>query len=256
MRYFLILSAWLLIFVGTTFAEPDQNLHNKCLYPTILVTSTGRTHTYGSGVIVKSIKLGSVYHNIFLTCAHVTYDKNPYIIRVYSYKDWSTLEGYRMYSCIFYSTNEQKDLAIGMFISDEKMPTVELDFTTKLYIGTNIFGIGCGIGDEPRLDNGQISAVRIYSGKNPSKFIRSSTYTVPGDSGSGIFHNYKLIGIRQSIRAHDGKPMFSISYATPVEYLQSWDEGAYDFIWRDKEIPKLPYYILDFNRRFMFAQKE
>jgi hypothetical protein len=55
------------IFAG----EPDKDLHEKCLYPSIMLYSTG-VQGAGSGVILKSVKQeDGTYLNLVATCAHI-----------------------------------------------------------------------------------------------------------------------------------------------------------------------------------------
>ncbi len=59
--------------------EPDKTLHNKCIYPTVKVEiaverADGQligSRITGSGVIVRSKKIGETYCNVMLTCNHV-----------------------------------------------------------------------------------------------------------------------------------------------------------------------------------------
>ncbi len=259
MHYIFKLAACFFLVVASlcVATEPDQTLHKKCLYPTILVTPASR-EACGSGFIIKSIKQGSVYHNVFITCAHVADLDEPYVVKLFTYKNWSSLEDKKSFPCVFYAINEVKDLAIGMFITDEEMPTADLDFNTRAYIGTDAFGIGCGVGDEPRIDYGKISGVRINLGRL-KQVMRTTVHTVPGDSGSALFYNYKVIGVRQAIRLVRGSPAFSISYAVPLEHLQTWDKedgNAYDFAWKNKALPRLPYYKLGFIEDFEIIEKK
>jgi hypothetical protein len=245
MLKFIISSLSLLFFCAIISAgEADKTLHSKCLYPTILISS-GDGH--GSGVIVRSEKVDeNNYKNIFISCAHIADDKLDYEVKHFTYEDWSLLKQVKSYPATFYGRNEELDVSIGCFFSDTEMPIAALDFDTKIYIGNEIFRIGCGLGDEPRLDYGKLTW--ITKGKKP--ILRTSILTVPGDSGSPVFHNYKVVGIMISIRVYRNLPVFNISYALPLDRFKIWDEQnnhALDFAWSDKPLPKMPFHYLEFK---------
>jgi S1-C subfamily serine protease len=246
MKNFLISSFALFLFFTSSFAgTPDKELHHKCLYPTIYVGRSDKT-SYGSGVIVRSDKVDDkTYKNVFMSCAHL---ESPnyfdYEVKQVVYENWSDIKETKIYPAFFYGVNRDLDLSIGMFYSEEEMPVAKIDFEPKLFIGNEVFRIGCGLGDEPRLDYGKVTQ---YKKNILKQFIRTSVHTVPGDSGSPLFHEYKLIAIMVSIRSYKNTPVFGISYAIPVERFKVWSKdnnNNLDFAWTNKELPKLPFYYL------------
>lgn len=205
--------------------EPDKTLHNKCIYPTVMITGPGST---GSGTIIRSEKVGDKYHNVVLSCAHI-FSGSRWQIHVPKYKEWSVIDGYDVYSIRPIRTSREKDLSVSLFASDKKMPVAELDFDSKLYIGSEVFRTGFGIGDEMRLDFGKITSLRGRIKNGPIKnTYRMSAYTVPGDSGGPVFHNYKIVAITQAIRSvrrgYQEYPCFGISYSVPLSRFKKWDQ--------------------------------
>jgi S1-C subfamily serine protease len=219
------------------------------LYPSIFIGRSDNT-TYGSGVIVRSEKVGDKYRNVFITCAHICTDSFiDYTVRQFVYENWSELKEVKEYPAVFSSVNHDMDLAMGMFYTNEEMPVAELEFDPKLYIGNEVFRIGCGLGDDPRLDYGKITAVK----KEPRAVFRTSVMTVPGDSGSPLFHNKKVIAIVVSIRVDRNRNalVFNISYAIPLSQFRVWSDNYnhnLDYAWTKKEMPKLPFIYLDFKQ--------
>jgi len=250
-----ILLFLLLLTVPTRcFADtPDLKLHNKCLYPTVMVALEGR-ETGGTGVIVRSTKVGSEWQNVFITAGHVANHPGDFNVHVYEYND-STIRGHLILPCSFYDVNLEQDLAVGVFVSSKKMPTAEIDFDSKLYIGNDVLRIGCGLGDEPRLDVGKVSSVKTRLGRH-SELIRTTIHTLPGDSGSALFNNYKVVGIMIMIRAREGpggtKQLIPLmSYAVPMHRLATWNtqnNNALSFAWNNDEIPRLPIYQIKYMR--------
>jgi hypothetical protein len=139
------------------------------------------------------------------------------------------------------------DIGIGVFFSDHQMAIAELNFEPKIFIGNEIFRIGCGLGDEPRLDYGKLTSYKSF----PKKVFRTSVMTVPGDSGGPLFHENKVIGIIVSIRSLRGQPVFGISQAVPLEMFKKWNEENdqnLDFAWdTTKEMPELQFRYLKFR---------
>ena len=228
--------------------EPDKKLHNKCLYPSIAITSPD-VNAVGSGVIVRSEKVGDVYHNVVLSIAHVFEEKSIHRkVKVWKYKNWSTIDGYDEYDCFVYKKDDKKDLVVVLFVSPHKLSEAELDVSPKLYIGSEVFRLGGGLGDEIRLDYGRITNLNAKI-PNMSDLYRTSVYSVLGDSGGPIFHNYKVVGVVQSIRATRIGPfpvaVFGISYAVPTYSLKKWDEeldNVISFVYdKNKTLPVTPF---------------
>lgn len=237
--------------------DPDEKLHTACLYPTIHVSPENKD-SYGSGVIFRSSKFSeNEYLNVFVTAAHVANSYDQYIVRVFGYENWSSLKGYNQYTAVFYSKDFNRDIAIGMFISEQQMPCAKIDFDTKLYIGTEVFRIGCGLGDDPRLDYGKITSVRSKLGAEECPLYRTSVHTVPGDSGGPLFNKYRVVGIARSVRAWRGNPVFNMSYYVPITCLREWskeDDDAYHFVWEERAFPKMPFWELRFTRDYAITK--
>jgi len=246
---------FLALFCTTSQAnEPDRKLHIKCLYPTIQVFSESKK-SFGSGVIVKSIKISpQEYHNVFITAAHVVDENFFYQVKVFEYEDWSTLIKTHSYKCVFYATEYDRDLAVGMFVTDKAMPVANIDMNYKFYIGSDVFRIGCGLGDEPRLDLGKLTSLRSKLSTTNHWLLRTSIHTTPGDSGGPLFNScYKVIGIARSIRIWNGHVFFNISHYVPITSLKEWSEsekGVYDFVWQNQPLPSIPIWELRFHRDY------
>lgn len=233
--------------------EPDKTLHNKCLYPTVLIEAVDGGNL-GTGTVVRSEKVGDVYHNVAITCAHVLGNPNGYVVSVGVYKNWSNLERYETYHCRIYRIDENKDLAVVLFKSGEQLPTAEIDFNVMLYIGSDIFRIGCGAGDEMRLDFGKITSVKTNMSSLKDVY-RMNIYTVPGDSGSAVFYKYKIVAITQAIRSSrvggGNYPCFGISYAIPISRLKTWNDELNNmlaFVYETKEkMPVMWSFFLKFD---------
>lgn len=227
--------------------EVDKKLHQDCLYPTIYVGRADQSG-YGSGVVVRSDKVkDGLYKNVFITCAHLIDESAiDYEVKQYIYENWSQVKETKSYPAVFFAYQKDMDVAIGVFYSSELMPTAKLDFDPKLFIGNEVFRIGCGLGDDPRLDYGKVTALR----RTPKPSFRTSVMTVPGDSGSPLFHDYKVIGIQVSIRSYRNLPVFSISYTVPLERFKNWNgsnNGDFEFAWSGKALPEMVYRYLQFR---------
>ena len=234
----------------------NESLHEKCLYPTVKVQSIdGRAS--GSGVIIKSKKIKEKqYINVVLTCAHVLLDDMKYNILQGKYQNWSEFVGYeKPTACDVYYKNNFKDIAVLLFLSDKELPTAKLGLKENVYIGNKVFKMGCGgdalFASPPRMDKGIITS--IFNLGNEFKIIRTSAFTVPGDSGGPLYQDNKLIGLIRAIRILNGKVLaYKISFAISIDVITSLDKelnNALSFIYNDEyKTPVIPAYRLQFDR--------
>ncbi len=239
-----------LIFAQPILAgTPDKQLHEKCIYPTVLVFESGNAQ--GTGVIVRSEKHeGDQWLNVVVTAAHVVHDFDKGHISTVEYQDWSRIKpnSRKTYPIYVFDYDSSKDIAILFFLSKKKMPTAEIDLSQKFYIGNEVVGVGCAFADFPRIDFGRISGIN-------NKFLRISMTTIPGDSGGPVFHNYKLIAIKASIRMITVRgflyPIFQYSHHVPITQYVNWNNEAkgLSFVYDTKEsLPKLPALMLEARR--------
>ena len=228
---------------------PDKELHNRCLYPTIKVTLVGQD-SGGTGTIVRSTKIdNNEYENVFITAGHVANRSGSFVIHTYEYKNYSIIESKTIIPCYFYAIDPERDMAIGIFITKKAMPTAEINVNPQLYIGNSVLRIGCGLGDDPRLDEGKISQVSTRISHH-ANMIRTTVHTLPGDSGSALFNENKIVGIMIMIRNLGPQRQFALvpgmSYAVPIQRFLTWSQensNALSFPWDNKEaLPKMPIY--------------
>ncbi len=226
--------------------EPDKDLHNKCIYPTVMIQGTKT----GTGVIIKSVKLSKRdkcnYINYVFTCAHVLVKtpariveskeekpkivpaKYEYVIRVGVYEDWSLIKKIKTYPCEVIHVGITKDIALVSFVTDKKMPVADIDLNPKLYIGNEICRVGCGLGEPFRVDFGKVTSLSKSADRPIARtrnLYRTSIMTMPGDSGGPVYHQNKLIGLAQLIRSmsipsgpfRTNMPVFHVSYVIPIK---------------------------------------
>jgi len=233
----------------------DEPLHRKCLYPTIRITSVDLTQR-SSGVIVRSEKFRDDYHNVVLTCAHcVANDEATYNVDVALYeKDGTTFEKFVSYTAYIYAASPKLDLAVLLFKSRRPMPVAKMDFDRKLCIGNRVMHIGCGSGEDPRMDEGMITSLKGKVSGHPTDVYRTNMHTIFGDSGGPAFYKHKVIGLMQAIRVtrFQGFPTMlpNISMCIPIGTIKTWDAGENNtlrFIYNPQvKMPRLPYRVLDF----------
>lgn len=228
--------------------EPNKILHQRCLYPTVLVFD--EEEGYGSGVIVQSLRISANrYLNVILTCDHVVNCGHHFRVSIPDYKDWSRVKTVRNYPAYIYAGNQEIDMAVLCCITKQRRPVAKMDFTQDLYVGDEVYGVGCALRDSPRLDYGKITQVLT-----PHHW-RTSIFTVPGDSGGPVFSKYKLIGLKQAIAgipfAGISMPLFDMSRVVPVTPLLNWnqkEEGALSFVYKASPAPRLPVLMLNAAR--------
>ena len=146
---------WIILLFGSIAlgGEPNKALHEKCLYPSVMVMNQSKGG-FGSGFIVKSVKKDKNYENYVFTVAHVVNDPFEEIseiadalnptkpikikARVGIYKNWSTLIDFKDYHCDILTANTNKDIALLKFHSEKEMYTVDVDPIPNIFIGDDI----------------------------------------------------------------------------------------------------------------------
>lgn len=253
MRKFLLLT--IALFSTSVFsAELDKKLHEECLYPTIMVCEHP-TGNGGTGTIVRSEKIEeNVYCNVAITCEHIFSAGTTYSVRIPQYENWSKIKGFLQLPAYPYSKSDDFDMGIICFLSQEQMPTAKMNFDEPLFIGSEIFKIGCGLEDIARVDYGKITGMNIFMQESIHDTLRISAYTVTGDSGCSLFHNYEIVGIIVSIRngtSPFAPPYFNIAYAKPIKQFKEWNniaENSVEFIYnKEKSMPVLPSIALKYG---------
>lgn len=254
MNKFLVCFLLISSFSFSLFAdEPDEKLHKQCIYPTVkLEIPPEFGGGGGSGVIIRSVRrtaADSSFTNVVLTVAH-NLSKGPVKVCVPKFKDWSTVTGYDKFPCVVFSASTKYDLAVVLFETPEVMPTAEIDFDPKIYIGSKVFKLGFGISDECRLDRGEITST--HTAEAFTGHLRLNAYTIFGDSGGPSFlsSNYKVIGITKAIRGHHGQALPNFSYVIPVSFFKVWNAETQDSLNFVCDLTKpIPYSVAELVKR-------
>ena len=203
-----------------------------------MIKSLSENNT-GTGFIVRSQKaIENYYINTVISCAHVCEEKIK--IAVPEYKD-SIVVRYKEYKASVISVNTNFDLSVIVFFSDNQLNTTDIDFNTENYIDDDVFSIGCGLGESPRLSKGFISGLSA-----DMVSIRTSISCVPGDSGGPMFKKNKVIGVCVGIKNYNGQIVTDISIFKSIDkIIEILDKNKYFLINKeDKSIPKIFYYSL------------
>jgi hypothetical protein len=230
----------------------ENKLKTKCIYPSICIYNPN-LNSLGSGVVVRSERYENFYYNVAITCQHILNEDeriNPigYFVKIPIFRN-SKIIYYNEYPCVIYERNKEYDLAIIVFLSNESMDCAEIDFNCNLDLDDKIMKIGYGLGDDLRIDHGNITSI---SGKlNEHKNLyRMNAFAIFGDSGGPVFYNYKLVGITNGIRSLGQNCLFNISFASSIKNLKNWQKelNNIEFVYnKNKELPSMPVYILEFN---------
>jgi S1-C subfamily serine protease len=225
-------------------AQPDEKLHNQCLYPTVMVVDE-KEGSSGTGFIVRSIKTKKKYRNTLITAYHVIESDGPFQVICTKYKNWSEIDKEAKFPIYVCNINQKNDLAIAVFESDEAMPTCQLDFDHKLFINTKVCRVGFGMMDDARIDFGAITQPKTLRPESFAETIRTNVYSVYGDSGGPLFYNYKVIGVCRAVRNHKDQLMNKQSYFTDIKKFIEWDNEVDNSLsplyTNDKPLPVLPY---------------
>lgn len=233
---------WLFLASSVFSDEPDKSLHEKCLYPSVMISMQGGS---GSGVIVRSEKSGLLYRNIVISAAHIfDSDHDEFFVKIAKWKNWSDLEELKEYAGKIYVVDKKLDLSVIAFETPYELPCVDFGFDEELFIGSEIMRIGCGLGDPMRVDFGKLTSTNGAIVPDV-RSLRTNIFTVPGDSGGGVFHKNKLIGLMQAIRNTQHGICYNISFVVPVGHIKTWSarlNNSIDFTFdKTKSLPVLVY---------------
>ena len=229
-------------------AETNEKLYTNCLKPTVLFTTRDKKYV-GSGVLVRSDLVNSKYHNVVITCNHCARHSPYNLVQVPKYNSKQELTGYTNYNATVYARVKNYDLAIILFESDVVLPVAQLEMNPKLVIGSKILRVGYGLGDDPRLDRGEITSVKTLDPDFFRGYYRTNVYTVYGDSGGPLFNKkYNVIGIAHGIRCASGHDLFQQSYYIPTQWLKTWDDeinNTVSFVYnKDAKMPVMSFFFM------------
>lgn len=231
----------------------DKTLHEKVVFPTVRVSATN-TPQKSSGVIVRSDKVGNMYHNVVLTCAHCVGDEDAiYQTEVAKYEDGS-FTGWEAYPTIIYDADFECDLAVLLFKSKDKVDVATIAFGVRPYIGTEVCHVGCALNDDPRLEKGIVNSLNGKVRPHPQAVYRTTMYSLPGDSGGPVYFQDRMIGLIQAIKvtSFKGLPTMvnGVSLCIPIDSVKTWDarqNQALRFIYTHKvPLPVQPYAELEY----------
>ena len=228
----------LLVLLFSYIPEPKKILFEKCIKPVVMIKSVIDTST-GTGFVVRSQKaINDFYINTVISCAHVCTQKMKIAIPVYNN---SSVKKYEEYDAKLLYFNNNLDLSVLIFFSEKKMSTVDIEMNDDSWIDDDVCIIGCGLGESPRLSKGYISGI-----SEETESIRTSISCVPGDSGSPLFKNNKVIGVCLGIKNYNNNLITDISIFRSINKINDIIEKNKLFLINknDSSIPKLYYFSL------------
>ena len=188
----LLFSFFCLLVAASSFTKPSLE---KCLYPVVLVESI-KSKSTGTGFIVKSKKVNNKYVNICLSCSHIL-DSNDITISTSDYKKPFSFKSFQKYNGLVISKDEKFDISLISFLSDNKYNEVEIDMEYKPELRDSVFTIAHGMADPARYSEGIVSSV-----DDDKKEISTSVGMLLGDSGGPLFHQNKVVGIANAMKAY------------------------------------------------------
>jgi hypothetical protein len=238
----------------------DEALHKNVIYPAVRVVNTKRPQ-FGTGVVIRSEavpsnKKANQYVNVMLTCAHCVIPGQNYTADLAVYEaDGTKFIEWEQNPLVVYHYSYKYDIAICVFVTNHPVHVATMDFETRLSMGNEILHVGCGAGEDPRFDKGQITGLKGRVRPHPNDVYRTNMMTVFGDSGGPAYYKNKLIGLMQAIKItrFQGEPfpVTGISFCIPigtVKVLDNEQNNTLSFVYNSKsEVPKLPVVQLKYE---------
>lgn len=230
--------------VNVFSAEPLKNLG-----PTVLLSTPTET-AGGSGVVVRSSRVGNKYYNAVVTAAHIV--RPDLVLRVPKFANGTHLDGYETFKPMLYAKDDGYDLAVYLFVSERRIPTAALDFDQdRLQIDTPVIRIGYGCLDDVRMDHGIVTSPRVIRPKSFAGLIRTNCTAVFGDSGGPLFTDRGVVGICHAIRTFNSHVFPTVSYFVPARHLLVWDDyqnNALTFVYNKSwQMPLMPLLVRKLN---------
>lgn len=231
------------VLVSSTYAaEPDQELHYKCIYPVVRIQNNKAGTSFGSAFVIRSEKKENCYHNVAITCQHVVEEKNNVIIKIPEYVNWSTYVKNTETNGIVYFENAQNDLAVVLFKTPNALHCCEFNFEENLYIGNDVEKTGFGEHNIVRHDWGKITSVNMNI--DSSDHYRFTCPVVPGDSGGPLFYQNKVIGVVKGVASINSNQLFTnCGVAVKIGALKQLAEENQEinFVVSKNDLPVIPY---------------
>jgi len=233
------------ILVGTTYAaEPDQELHYKCIYPIIRIQNSS---SFGTAFVIRSEKIGDCFHNVAITCQHVTEGKRSVTVKIPEYTNWSTFVKNLDTKAIVYFEDAKEDLAVVLFKTPHALYCCDFNFDEPLYIGNNVEKTGFGEHNIVRHDWGKLTAVNLLL--DASECYRFTCPVVPGDSGGPLFYKNQVIGVVKGVASITANQLFTncgiAVKANKIKELAIVNPEI-GFVISGTALPLLPYIQLKF----------
>jgi len=233
----------------------DRKLHNLCIYPTFKISAKNSTRV-GSGVIVRSDKVGDAYYNVAITCYHcVDNSLGEYLVNLAVYERKTKFKSWETHPLVVYHYDAKRDIAIVLFKTSKPVSVAKMRFGLELNMGNKLLHVGCGQGDQPRFDEGKVTGLNSKVNPHLTELYRTNVHVIPGDSGGPFFYRHQVIGIAQAIKVTSfrGLPQIlpNISMVIPIDVFKTWDaeeNKRLAFLYtKEAKLPVLPYMALDYT---------
>jgi len=147
----------------------------------------------------------------------------------------------RVFEASVVGTDERRDLALIMFVTDESVPVATLGDSDELVVGDWVFAVGNPLGFESTVTSGIISAV----GRRPAlgsqisgltDYIQTDAAINQGNSGGALVNLAgEVIGVNTWIASQSGGSI-GLGFAIPINNAKRAidefiDYGAVDYGW-------------------------
>lgn len=265
MRNSAMLSAFIVLFVSTCFADDKVQKHEQMVYPVVRVLSGD---SGGSGTVLYSEDRSDKndFETFILTNFHVIENSVVVVsewssllgrevkiekrktvkVEVFRYEGLSIVAGRESFDADIKAHSRAHDLAILQLRTKEPIKYVAKikpkSEARDVYLFDNVVVVGCSLLHAPLITSGEITSLNDEI--DDMTYWMSNAQIIFGNSGGAIYGkskdgDWEFIGVPSRISVTASSPIPHMGYFVPTPRLYEWLESEkLDFMFDKTKTPK------------------
>ena len=200
-----------------------QKVALEVLASTVRVTSEG---SVGTGVIIYSEKIDSIYHSYIVTNSHVIKNKDEVEIETFTYLKKQTISSTTTYPGRVISNDSTLDLALIQVITPDVIGKQAIfdtiNLVTNITLYQPVYVSGCSLAKPPLVTDGHVAHISAISSV-------ITAFSIFGNSGGGVYTaEGALVGIVRGVSTLQVPPRGiripepNLTHMIPGPLVRSW----------------------------------